>query len=186
MDGVFKMIDIQLLDIDNDQPRKSVSPVELEELSISIKENGILQPIIVCKANERYKIIVGERRFRAAKLIKMTNIPVIEVNIKESCRDFMPLVENIQRENFTPVEEAYAYKNLMNKYSLTQKDLSEKIGKSRAYISNLVRILDLEQEILNAVHRKEISFGHAKVILSLKDKQDRYNLYLMIVKKSFL
>ncbi|WP_210381667.1 ParB/RepB/Spo0J family partition protein, partial [Borreliella valaisiana] len=70
-------------------------------------------------------------------------------------------------------------------YSLTQKDLSEKIGKSRAYISNLVRILDLEQEILNAVHRKEISFGHAKVILSLKDKQDRYNLYLMIVKKKF-
>ncbi|OJH15278.1 chromosome partitioning protein ParB, partial [Borreliella bissettiae] len=183
MDGVFKMIDIHLLDIDNDQPRKSVSLVELEELSISIKENGILQPLIVCKANNRYKIIVGERRFRAAKLIQMTNIPVIEVNIKESCRDFMPLVENIQRENFTPVEEAYAYKNLMNKYSLTQKDLSEKIGKSRAYISNLVRILDLEQEILNAIHRKEISFGHAKVILSLKDKQDRYNLYLMILKK---
>lgn len=185
MDGVFKMIDIQLLDIDNNQPRKFVSLVELEELSISIKENGILQPIIVCKVNERYKIIVGERRFRAAKLIQLTNIPVIEVNMKESCRDLMPLVENIQRENFTPVEEAYAYKNVMNKYSLTQKDLSEKIGKSRAYISNLVRILDLEQEILNAVHRKEISFGHAKVILSLKDKQDRYNLYLIILKKKF-
>ncbi|AHH06496.1 Chromosome partitioning protein parB [Borrelia crocidurae DOU] len=183
MDESLKMVDINLLDIDKSQPRKSINLAELEELSISIKENGILQPIVVYPNNGRYNIIIGERRFRAAKLLGMSQIPVIEIEATTKDKDFMSLIENIQRENLTPVEEAYAYKNLMDKHALTQKALSEKIGKNRSHVANLVRILELEQEILNSLHKKEISLGHAKVLLSLKDNQDRYALYLLIIKK---
>ncbi|AHH12453.1 Chromosome partitioning protein parB [Borrelia hermsii YBT] len=183
MNETFKMVDINLLDVDKSQPRKSINLAELEELSISIKENGILQPIVVFHDNGRYSLVIGERRFRAAKLAGMNQIPVIEIETTRENKDFMSLIENIQRENLTPVEEAYAYKNLMDKHSLTQKALSEKIGKNRSYVANLVRILELEQEILNSLHKKEISLGHAKVLLSLKDNQDRYGLYLLIIKK---
>ncbi|AWG42807.1 chromosome partitioning protein ParB [Candidatus Borreliella tachyglossi] len=183
MKEILKMVDIELLDVDKSQPRKSIGLTELEELSVSIKENGILQPIVVFNNNGRYNLIIGERRFRAAKLADMRQIPVIEIGTNRKNQDFMSLIENIQRENLTPVEEAYAYKNLMNKHSLTQKALSEKIGKNRTHIANLVRILELEQEILNSLHKKEISLGHAKVLLSLKDNQDRYTLYILIIKR---
>ncbi|BCR21859.1 ParB/RepB/Spo0J family partition protein [Borrelia sp. HM] len=183
MKETFKMVDINLLDIDKLQPRKSINLAELEELSISIKENGILQPIVVFHNNGRYNIVIGERRFRAARLANMIQVPIIEIESTRKNKDFMSLIENIQRENLTPVEEAYAYKNLMDKHSLTQKALSEKIGKNRSHVANLIRILELEQEILNSLHNKEISLGHAKVLLSLKDDQDRYALYLLIIKK---
>lgn len=183
MSETFKMVDINLVDVDKSQPRKSINLAELEELSISIRENGILQPIVVFHDNGRYHLVIGERRFRAAKLAGMRQISIIEIETTRKNKDFMSLIENIQRENLTPVEEAYAYKNLMDKHSLTQRALSEKIGKNRSHVANLVRILDLEQEILNSLHKKEISLGHAKVLLSLKDSQDRYGLYLLIIKK---
>ncbi|BCR21039.1 ParB/RepB/Spo0J family partition protein [Borrelia miyamotoi] len=183
MKETFKMVDINLLDIDKLQPRRSINLDELEELSISIKENGILQPIVVFHNDGRYNIVIGERRFRAAKLADMRQVPIIEIEPTRKNKDFMSLIENIQRESLTPVEEAYAYKNLMDKHSLTQKALSERIGKNRSYIANLVRILELEQEILNSLHKREISLGHAKVLLYLKDNQDRYALYLLIIKK---
>ena len=164
---------ISLIDPKGDQPRKYFDKDALEELAASIVENGLLQPILVREYGEgRYQIIAGERRFRASKLAGLTEIPAIVLDRDNKSVAQIALIENIQREDLNPIEEAMAYKSLKDEYGMTQEELSEKIGKSRSAIANSLRLLDLPEEILVMVASKELSAGHARTLLGVKDTED--------------
>ena len=164
---------ISLIDPKSDQPRKYFDKDALEELSDSIRENGLLQPILVREyAEGRYQIIAGERRFRACKLAGLTEIPAIVLDRDDKAAAQIALIENIQREDLNPLEEALAYKSLKDEYGMTQEDLSEKIGKSRSAIANSIRLLDLPDPILTMVAARELSAGHARTLLGVKDREN--------------
>ena len=167
------LIKLSLIDPKSDQPRKYFDKEALEELSYSIKENGLLQPILVREyADGRYQIIAGERRFRASKLAGLSEIPTIVLDKSDKAVAEIALIENLQREDLNPIEEAMAYKSLADEYEMTQEELSEKIGKSRSAIANTMRLLDLPEEILTMVASKELSAGHARTLLGVKDPED--------------
>lgn len=162
---------ISLVDPKRDQPRKHFDKEALEQLAESISENGLLQPILVREYGDgRYQIIAGERRFRASKLAGLTEIPAIVLDRDDKKAAQIALIENIQRENLNPIEEALAYKALAEEYDMTQEDLSQKVGKSRSAIANAVRLLDLPEEVLTMVASGELSAGHARTLLGVKDK----------------
>lgn len=171
-DRIMKL-KISLVDPKRDQPRKYFDKDALEELSASIAENGLLQPILVREYGEgRYQIIAGERRFRASKLAGLTEIPAIILEKDDRKAAQIALIENIQREDLNPLEEALAYKSLAEEYDMTQEELSLKVGKSRSAIANMLRLLDLPDEILTLVASKELSAGHARTLLGVKDRDD--------------
>lgn len=171
-DSISKL-KISLVDPKRDQPRKYFDKDALAELSASIAENGLLQPILVREYGEgRYQIIAGERRFRASKLAGLTEIPAIILEKDDRKAAQIALIENIQREDLNPLEEALAYKSLAEEYDMTQEELSLKIGKSRSAIANMLRLLDLPEEILTLVASKELSAGHARTLLGVKDRDD--------------
>lgn len=162
---------ISLVDPKRDQPRKHFDKEALEQLAASINENGLLQPILVREYGEgRYQIIAGERRFRASKIAGLTEIPAIVLERDDRRAAQIALIENIQREDLNPIEEALAYRALAGEYNMTQEELSEKVGKSRSAIANSVRLLDLPDEILTMVASKELSAGHARTLLGVQDK----------------
>ena len=164
---------ISLIDPKGDQPRKYFDKDALEELAASIVENGLLQPILVREYGEgRYQIIAGERRFRASKLAGLTEIPAIVLDRDNRAVAQIALIENIQREDLNPIEEAMAYKSLKDEYGMTQEELSDKIGKSRSAVANSLRLLDLPEAILTMVATKELSAGHARTLLGVKDVED--------------
>ena len=164
---------ISLIDPKGDQPRKYFDKDALEELAASIVENGLLQPILVREYGEgRYQIIAGERRFRASKLAGLTEIPAIILDRDNKAVAEIALIENIQREDLNPIEEAMAYKSLKDEYGMTQEELSDKIGKSRSAVANSLRLLDLPEAILAMVATKELSAGHARTLLGVKDVED--------------
>ena len=163
---------ISLVDPKTDQPRKYFDREALEELANSIKEQGLLQPILVREYGDgRYQIIAGERRFRACKLAEISEIPAIILDKSDKEVAEIALIENIQREDLNPIEEAAAFKALINEYNLTQEELSERIGKSRSAIANSMRLLDLPEEISTMVAAKELSAGHARTLLGVKDTE---------------
>lgn len=164
------------------QPRKHFDNEKLEELSISIEEHGILQPIIVKKDIKGYIIIAGERRFRASQLAKIETIPAIVREYSDELMMQHALIENLQREDLNPIEEAKSYRLIMQKMDLTQDKFSQKIGKSRAYIANMMRLLNLPEFITDAVEAKEISTGHAKILAGIKD-EELVLKFAMIVKE---
>ncbi|MCX7821080.1 MAG: ParB/RepB/Spo0J family partition protein [Brevinematales bacterium] len=152
------------------QPRKNFDEESLKELADSIKANGIIQPVIVSELGDgTYELIAGERRWRAAKIAGLTEIPVIIRDCTEAERLEIALIENIQRENLNPIEEALAYKEILERLSITQDELAQKIGKNRATITNTLRLLKLPEYVREKIVNKEISEGHARVILSLED-----------------
>ena len=162
---------ISLVDPKRDQPRKHFDKEALEQLAESISENGLLQPILVREYGDgRYQIIAGERRFRASKLAGLTEIPAIVLDRDDKKAAQIALIENIQRENLNPIEEALAYKALAEEYDMTQEELSQKVGKSRSAIANAVRLLDLPEEVLTMVASGELSAGLARTLLGVKDK----------------
>ena len=164
---------ISLVDPKSDQPRKYFDKEALEELAESIKENGLLQPILVREYGAgRYQIIAGERRFRACKLAELTEIPAIVLDKDDRAAAQIALIENIQREDLNPIEEALAFKALKEEYDMTQEDLSAKLGKSRSAIANAIRLLDLPEQIITMVAAKELSAGHARTLLGVKDRED--------------
>nr|MBE6544508.1 ParB/RepB/Spo0J family partition protein [Oscillospiraceae bacterium] len=164
---------ISLVDPKRDQPRKYFDKEALEQLASSIAENGLLQPILVREYGEgRYQIIAGERRFRASKLAGLTDIPAIVLERDDKRAAQIALIENIQREDLNPLEEAMAYKSLAEEYDMTQEELSSKVGKSRSAIANTVRLLDLPDEILTLVASRELSAGHARTLLGVQDKDN--------------
>ena len=172
-ENTISTLKISLVDPKSDQPRKYFDKDALEELSESIKENGLLQPILVREYGEgRYQIIAGERRYRACKLAGLTDIPAIILDRDDKAAAQIALIENIQREDLNPLEEALAYKALKEEYDMTQEELSERIGKSRSAIANSMRLLDLPEEILTMVAARELSAGHARTLLGVKDRDD--------------
>lgn len=172
-ENTVNTLKISLIDPKNDQPRKYFDKDALEELAASISENGLLQPILVREYGEgRYQIIAGERRFRASKLAGLTDIPAIVLNRDNKAAAQIALIENIQREDLNPLEEAMAYKSLKDEYDMTQEELSEKLGKSRSAIANSIRLLDLPEAILAMVASRELSAGHARTLLGVKDPED--------------
>ncbi|WP_100065326.1 ParB/RepB/Spo0J family partition protein [Miniphocaeibacter massiliensis] len=159
-----------------DQPRKEFEEESLEELKTSILEYGIIQPIVVRKKNEKYEIVAGERRYRAAKLAKLEKVPVRIMDIGDVEIKEISIIENIQREDLNPYEEASAYQELMDEYGYTQQELSEKIGKSRSYIANTIRLLKLDPEILEHLKEGDITSTQARSLLAIEDKNSRFKM----------
>jgi len=154
------------------QPRKQFDRDKIEELAQSIRENGIIQPIVVRSEGDKYEIIVGERRLLAAKRAKLDEIPAIVKDYSEQKLLELTLIENLQREDLNPIEEALAFQTILEKEKITQEELSKRIGKSRSYIANMMRILDLPEEIRENVSRGTISVGQAKALLSVSDRDE--------------
>jgi ParB family chromosome partitioning protein len=173
---------IHLIVADPNQPRKNFKHRELEDLAASIKEHGIIQPITVAKrADGKYEIIAGERRFRAANMLGLTKVPVNFRAAESQDKLLLALIENIQREDLNPIEEAEGYRRLIAEFSLTQEDVAKKVGKARSTIANTLRLLDLPQEIRDALAQGIIPAGSARAILSLKDADSQIKLYKKLV-----
>jgi ParB family chromosome partitioning protein len=150
------------------QPRRTLDPVALEELANSIRAQGIIQPIVVRSiANDRYEIIAGERRWRAAQLAELTEIPALVRDIPDSAAVAIALIENIQRENLNPIEESLALQRLMDEFDMTHQQCATAVGKSRATITNLLRLLTLAPDVREMVEKGELEMGHARALLSL-------------------
>lgn len=157
----------------SDQPRKIFDEDALNDLKASIKENGVIQPIILRRKDDVYEIIAGERRWRAAKAAGLERIPSIIREIDEETAAKISLIENVQRENLNPIEEAEAYKRLMSEYSLKQEELAKAVGKSRSYISNSIRLLNLDERIIGYIYEGKLTGGHGKALLAIKNREDQ-------------
>lgn len=153
------------------QPRKTFDADAIEELKTSILEYGIIQPLILRKSIKGYEIVAGERRFRAAKEADLTVVPAIIQELTDQKMMEIALLENLQREDLSIIEEALAYKNLLEELKLTQEELSEKLGKSRSHIANTVRLLTLPEVVINYINNGQLSMGHGRAILGIKDKK---------------
>lgn len=164
-------MDIESLTPNLFQPRKNFDKEKMEELKGSIKKHGIIQPIVVRKMANGYEIVVGERRLKAAKEIGLKKIPAIIKTFNNEKSLEIALVENIQREDLNPVEQANAFKRLIDEFNLTQQELAEATGKSRALVANTIRLLKLNPEIQKNISEGKISFGHAKLLLSIEDEE---------------
>lgn len=172
-ENIITVLKLSMIDPKRDQPRKFFDKEALEELASSIKENGLLQPILVREYGEgRYQIIAGERRFRASKLAELDEIPAIILDSDDRKVAELSLIENIQREDLNPIEEAMAFRALSDEYGLTQEELSERVGKSRSAIANSTRLLDLPAEILEMVANGDISAGHGRTLLGVKAREN--------------
>ena len=173
-----KIIELDINDVkaDKDQPRRRFSDESIQELAASIKEFGILQPIIVQKNDDLYTIIAGERRYRAAKLAELEKVPAIIKDLKKQEILEIALIENIQREDLSPIDEALAYKTLNEEFNLSQDIISKKVGKSRSYISSIMRLLNFDDEILALLEQNSLSIGHLKTIMSIENKSDQLSL----------
>ncbi len=164
-------IDLNKISPNPYQPRKIFDESKIDELASSISENGVFQPIIVKQFNDKYIIVSGERRFRACQKLKLKTIPAIVRAYDESKVAEIALIENLQRENLTAMEEAVAYQTIMRELGLTQAELAKKIGKSRSYITNVVGLLSLPDEVANLVSEGKITSGHARPLSKLKDEK---------------
>ncbi len=168
------------------QPRKTFDADKLRALSESIMEHGILQPIVV-KKNENgfYTIIAGERRWRAAKLAKISEMPVVIKDFDEKEVSEVALIENLQREDLNPIEEAMGYERLIDEYKMTQEELSRKVGKSRSAITNALRLLNLSENVKKLVKQQEISAGHARALLAISDADEQEKAAYMVIEKDW-
>ena len=168
------MVKITKVEPNREQPRKNFDEDALLELSDSIKQYGVLQPILVQDRKDHYEIIAGERRWRAAKLAGLKEVPVIIRDLTEKEILEISLIENIQRENLNPIEEALAYKELLTKFELKHDEIAERVSKSRAAITNSMRLLKLSEEVQRMVIEEKISTGHARALLAIEDPELQY------------
>jgi ParB family chromosome partitioning protein len=176
-------VDILLLDTNLNQPRMDFNDEKLRELAASLKQHGIIQPIIVRQKGERYAIIAGERRYRAARLAGLTTVPVVVRDIDEERVNEFALIENIQREDLNPLEEAVAIRTLIREYDITQEEMSERLSMSRPAIANALRLLALPHPIQMMVREGKLSAGHARTIASLKDEETQLKIARDTVEK---
>ena len=172
---------ISLVEPNRNQPRKDFDEAALNELADSIKKYGVLQPLLVKKTGQTYQIIAGERRWRAARLAGLTEVPVIEKDLADSAAAEVALIENLQREDLNPVEEALAYRALIDEFGLKQEEVAEKVSKNRSTVTNSLRLLQLGDEILNMISEGKISAGHARALLSVESQSKRKQLADKIV-----
>lgn len=165
---------LQKLNPNQYQPRKTFCPKELDELKNSIEKNGVLQPIVVRRiADDSYEIIAGERRFRASKLANKETIPAIIIDVDDATVASFSLIENIQRSQLSPMEEAVAYQRLMDEFGLTHQEVASSVGKPRSSISNALRLLSLPENIKNLINAKVIEAGHAKILVAVPVEQQQ-------------
>lgn len=170
---------------DENQPRKNFDIKALEELSESISAQGVIQPILVREiAKDSYAIVAGERRFRAAKMAGLKEIPCLVRTFTDIQRMEVALIENIQRENLNPVEEAKAYQYLLSQQEIKHEDLAKRLGKSRSAVTNSLRLLALPENMLRSLENSELTSGHARALLSLENPADREVLYCLILKNA--
>ena len=181
----FVSLSVEKIEPSPFQPRQEIDPQELEDLKTSIREKGIIQPIIVRKVGEKFEIVAGGRRFQAAKSLGIKELPAIirEVSDKESL--VLALVENLQRKNLNPIEEALAFKRLNEEFALTYEEIARFIGKDKTSISNTIRLLKLPQEIQEAVKKNIITFTQARAILGLEKEEEQKALFYKIIKEGF-
>lgn len=175
-------VPITELRVNPDQPRKRFEQERLKELAASISRHGMVQPIVVRKEADGYTIITGERRFRAAQLLKMTTVPIVERGIEDEQLLEIALVENIQREDLNPIEEAAAIAYLMRQHDLTQEEAAERLCKSRPAIANALRLLSLSEPVKDMLRDGKLSAGHGRALLSLPDKESQERLANQAVK----
>lgn len=179
--GKEYMMKMSLIEPNTGQPRKAFDSETIQELSNSIKKYGILQPLLVQKKGDRYEIVAGERRWRAAKEAGLKEVPVvIRAYTKQQSME-IALIENVQREDLNPIEEAMAYQQLMQEFELTQEEIAERVSKSRVTITNSMRLLKLNKRVQEMLIQGLITGGHARALLSLEDMEQQYQISLKIV-----
>ncbi|MBQ0011889.1 MAG: ParB/RepB/Spo0J family partition protein [Clostridiales bacterium] len=169
------VVELKINDIspNSDQPRKQFKEEALQELADSIKENGVIQPIIVSKRGTGYRIVAGERRWRASRLAGLKVIPAIVRDLTDQQTMEQALIENIQRQDLNPLEEAFAMDNLMKEHGLTQEALAKKLGKSRPAIANTLRLINIDESLQDFVRNGDLSAGHARALLAITDKDEQ-------------
>lgn len=177
-------IDISMIEANEGQPRKDFEEKSLEELKESIIQYGVIQPLVVRKKGNKYQIIAGERRWRASKAANLKKVPCIikEIDDKEVIK--LALIENLQREDLNPIEEAYAFKGLIEDYDLTQEEVAQSVGKSRSYIANTIRLLKLNKQIIDYISAGKMSSGHGKALLGVKDNSRRLKIAEAVVENN--
>lgn len=178
----WQQLPLNLIDPDPDQPRQHFDETMLEQLSISISNHGVLQPILVMPHKNRYRLIAGERRYRAAQIAGLKEIPAISREMSVKDIRMVALVENIQREDLSPIEKAVSMQRLITEHQLTHQVLAESLGSSRSQVSNLLRLLTLEQEVQEALSSRVIDMGHARCLVGL-DADDQKKWLKNIVKR---
>jgi ParB family chromosome partitioning protein len=178
------LVDVDKIVANKGQPRKIFKEKDLLELSESIKENGVIQPLLVHEKDGVFEIIAGERRYRASKLAGLTKVPVIVKRTTKKEVLVMSIIENVQRADLNCVEEALAYFQLMNEFELTQEEVAKKIGKERSTIANFLRVLKLPKDVIVSLQKELLSFGHAKVLVSLNDDELTKRLANEVIAKS--
>lgn len=180
-----KVVQLNVNDIfpNRQQPRTIFNDEKIVDLANSIKEHGVIQPIIVRKVDEGYELIAGERRFRATKSLEIDKIPAIIREYDDVTTASVAIIENIQREDLTSIEEAFAYRQLMNLHQITQAELSTQVGKSQSTIANKIRLLNLTQEVQDAILERKISERHARTLLSVKQEELQIKLLKIVVEK---
>lgn len=172
-EAAVRLIPVDQIVRNPDQPRKHFAEDQLNELKESILAHGVLEPVIVRPVEGRYELVVGERRWRAAQLAGLETIPAAVRTLTDKETMELALVENLQREDLNPIEEAEAYKRLMDEFGLTQEQVAERVGKKRSTIANRLRLLDMEAELVAEVAAGRLSAGHAKALLSLESSRER-------------
>lgn len=181
---VYKFIDIETIIPNENQPRTHFENEKIQELAVSIQENGLVQPIVVRPYQGQYQIVVGERRFRACQLAGLEEIPCIVQELNETQTETMAVVENVQRESLSPIEEALAYQHMLDSQDLTQEQLAIKVGKKQSTIANKLRLLQLPITIQEAVKRKQITERHARALLKLDTTSQKNNMLKEILTKN--
>ena len=179
------VVELKINDIspNEGQPRKDFDESALQELADSIKENGVIQPIIVQKKGSGYRIVAGERRWRASRLAGLKVIPAIVRELTDQQTMEQALIENLQREDLNPLEEAYAMQNLIKTHKLSQEQLAKRLGKPRATIANTVRLINIDESLQDFIRNGDLSAGHAKALLALKDPEDQRKAADVIIAK---
>lgn len=180
---IIENIAISEIITNTNNPRKNFDVESLNNLADSIKRYGIIQPIVLFKKKDGYEIIAGERRYRAAKIANLEYVPAIVKDLTDKDKDMISMIENIQREDLNPYEEAQAYKSIMQDYSLTQNELSDVIGKSRTYIANIVRLLTLDDETISELEKGNITSSQGRALLAIEDLDMRHKYLHMLINK---
>lgn len=178
------ILKINEVEPNKDQPRKNFNEEALQELSDSIKQHGIVQPLVVSKKDDYYEIIAGERRWRAAKMAGLKEIPVVIKDYSPQEIMEVALIENIQREDLNPVEEARAYQRLIKEYDLKQEEVAEKVSKSRTAVTNSLRLLKLDDRVLDMLIEETLSSGHARALLGIADNDRQYETALKVAEEN--
>jgi len=178
-------IDANLIKTNPNQPRKHFDKNKIEELALSVKRHGIMQPVIVMPDGEGYRIVAGERRYRAARKANLKSLPCIIREVEASEGMELALIENLQREDLNPIEEAMAFKQLMDEHGMTQEKVAEVAGKSRPYVANMVRLLGLEEKMRNLIVGGELTGGHGRTLLGLPSEEKRALLAQKIIKNGW-